>query len=59
MWQPIETAPRDGTLVLMASTCGQITVGRQHPDVDWWQWSPLGKWKPTHWMPLPETPTHD
>jgi len=59
-WQPIETAPRNGTPFL----CGSFYHGR-------WVWR-LGKWNEyhkafnqfpsyhygpfTHWQPLPEPP---
>lgn len=58
-WQPIETAPRDGTEVLLFDN-GIYGLG-------WWA---LGEWRdfgdagcagseafaPTHWMPLPKPP---
>jgi hypothetical protein len=66
-WQPIETAPRDGTDVL-------VYVPKPHwhypppatPGV-FEAWYGYGKWKidtddngtwvePTHWMPLPSPP---
>jgi len=60
-WQPIETAPRDGTLILIAGGtffgvdiaawrrdgwCGGY--GAEY-DGEYWH-------KPTHWMPLPPPP---
>lgn len=59
-WQPIETAPKDGTRVLLFSGAwftGYYAHSR-------YKWDP-GKWRsdeypdltnPTHWMPLPQAP---
>lgn len=57
-WQPIESAPKDGTCVLLAyrvSRLASTTVG----------WFNGEKWRdeentdlgPTHWMPLPDPPS--
>ena len=70
-WQPIETAPRDGTWVLLADPdlCDEHGVllpvpAEFRPEVTGWG-SPDGEWMdlhgcrvitPTHWMPLPEPP---
>lgn len=58
-WQPIETAPKDGTYVLLwaaqESECpmvGYFGVRRwelAHNDTE--------PFTPSHWMPLPEPPT--
>ena len=58
-WQPIETAPRDGTKILCLERCGDMQV-------DWWNlngctdrfWKEHGdqRFRYTHWMPLPEPP---
>lgn len=57
-WQPIETAPKDGTEVLLYSI-GDIGVCYwRHDDVlTGWTWG-IGKafGLPTRWMPLPEAP---
>lgn len=56
-WQGIESAPRDGTLILVPVGHGVMDV------VSWWG----GAWRetanalairdePTHWMPLPTPP---
>lgn len=62
-WLPIETAPKDGTLMLLANTDwvpaqirgegAPIKVG------GYWEgtWNIFGaSWWPTHWCPLPPPP---
>jgi len=64
-WQPIETAPRDGTYILL----GWFLEGGGggHPEVAFWHstkqlWcssrllNAEGYYSPTHWQPLPEPP---
>lgn len=70
-WQPIETAPKDGTWVLLydpKTTCG-IYTGYYDPC---YMGPRIGGWFnghmsdeeyveifPTHWMPLPPKPEQD
>ena len=66
-WQPIETAPKDGTpVVVFAPTtrAGTIrtnmrTITVAYLDRFYWWCSVDGKHslKPTHWMPLPPPPS--
>lgn len=71
-WQPIETAPTDGTpmLIWLAKPYDQqvyngpvpvtqIVIGDLSPDHDGLIVSPDGAWiQATHWQPLPEGPGH-
>lgn len=53
-WQPIETAPKDGTWFLAYEA--DVPMYTAHWDEDGWydlEW----KCRPTHWMPLPEPPS--
>jgi hypothetical protein len=65
-WQPIETAPKDGTVIDL-----WIPGWERFADCHWSKIEPAG-WtsdfgdvvlectgntEPTHWMPLPEPPT--
>lgn len=74
-WQPIETAPRDGTHVLIAFGSDHVSVGSYHRnDDDPYPWKFMDsqgeglpifngarddKYGPTHWAPMPATPTKD
>jgi hypothetical protein len=72
-WQPIETAPKDGTPVLIAE-CSALIDGRPHWYIDtavnFYELDVREKdvWReregsdvvcdsPTHWMPLPAPPS--
>ena len=52
-WQPIETAPCNDTLALVAWAGGKITIDDLDHDSDPSWWEERGA---THWMPLPEPP---
>jgi hypothetical protein len=67
-WQPIDTAPKDGTWMLLRGESGYIGrpylahVGRWMQTDDrggWWEQSEdayfadSNSMQPTHWMPLP------
>ncbi len=68
-WQPIETAPKDGTCVLVSNGGGvwaakfkDVYQSGWKPPCPWFSLmlnkdhipSRLQKGRPTHWMPLPE-----
>jgi len=57
-WQPIETAPKDGTSVLVYDE-GIIVIshwiGESDDMLGWWDNGIMDP-SPTHWMPLPEPP---
>ncbi len=68
-WQPIETAPKDGTSVLLGRFTGKPKADREgFISVDWCRTSAkdygfigFGEfnenyWPATHWMPLPAPP---
>ena len=57
-WQPIETAPRDGSSVLAVNAAGEMAVVVGAPGRRVWL-DPLYDMTgivPTHWMPLPAPP---
>jgi hypothetical protein len=68
-WQPIETAPKDGTtLILGWLQRDRVSIGWFGPKLsthgvnygdDWGygtEWDCKYSTPPTHWMPLPEPP---
>lgn len=70
-WKTIETAPKDGTYMLLGSAeDGGSWVGKFEPQYQWRAdnpWSSMmlncehlpiryASLKPTHWMPLPSAP---
>lgn len=63
-WQPIETAPKNGTHVLLYHKGGSIASGRWGKPFHMWLSSyrpsdtecDLETPQPTHWMPLPPPP---
>ena len=56
-WQPIETAPKDGTEVLLWVDCLDrvLAAWKDGRWVETWDDNPLA-FSPTCWMPLPEAP---
>jgi hypothetical protein len=66
-WKPIETAPKNGTRILLGRFKSDCPMNGRCA-VDWWSlpedgrgWIGFGKfnptyWPPTHWMPLPPPP---
>lgn len=55
-WQPIETAPRDGTPILIAFSDGRVQQHVLKPAHVKAVWFPDGE-GPTRWQPLPDPPT--
>jgi hypothetical protein len=52
-WQLIETAPKDGTDVLIAFAGGRVQMWQtRRPDEKYFWYENA----PTHWMPLPDPP---
>lgn len=73
-WQPIETAPRDGTIVLvhpatwtgMSASPARWDDNRyaKHPRPYWNRIDTVSAhisraYEPTHWQPLPEPPSEE
>jgi hypothetical protein len=64
-WRPIETAPKDGTKVILLCVSKSMSFGGTHAIQGYWggntgfeNWITLSSYKlrPTHWMPLPAAP---
>lgn len=63
-WMPIETAPKDGSVLLYLPYglmyCGRKRygqLGEPQQDEFVWRCDSSGRFaNPTHWMPLPEAP---
>jgi hypothetical protein len=64
-WQPIETAPKDGTRLLgydVESSDMAVVYWCEKPWTREWRlvvcggWAEDDEWEPTHWMPLPDPP---
>lgn len=63
-WQPIETAPKDGTeIIIFGSRVYFHPVMARYENDGWWvpdaplecPWTELAS-EPTHWQPLPDPP---
>ena len=61
-WQPIETAPRDGTPILLWAgsldwrDLGVPSIGWMSNTMNVWCMKSADAHEPTHWMPLPQNP---
>jgi hypothetical protein len=60
-WQPIETAPKDGTVILayryQLGSLSWIVIMFDRIKGIWFNYYTGQQELPTHWMPLPEAPT--
>lgn len=57
-WQPIETAPKDGTVVLLYCGGKEVVSARHYANDCWTPEHDMAQgvtWA-THWMPLPAPP---
>ena len=57
-WQPIESAPKDGTYVLLLLAKPRNVIQARWSAMGWTDcWCAyVAPYSPTHWMPLPEAP---
>jgi len=56
-WQPMDSAPRDGSRILVCDQYGVPLFA------SWWAggWRcqrELPQWEPSYWLPLPKAPNH-
>jgi hypothetical protein len=65
-WQPISTAPRDGTRIIVTRTAptgrnpAKIVWGAEGAPQGWrWRQQKVIRFEPTHWRPLPAPPTNE
>lgn len=69
-WQPIESAPRDGTRILVARFTGEKANHDGLVECDYWHnrrkhgydgWGRFNQqfWPATHWMPISAPPEGD
>ena len=61
VWQPIETAPKDGTDILLWVNDSEAVTGCTLPNDRYWSMPIPSMYyeydHPTHWMPLPQPPS--
>jgi len=59
-WQPIETAPKNGRLLLLWTADRCMTMGMQIEELHGGHWIEVNTQRyvrlPTHWMDLPKPP---
>jgi hypothetical protein len=73
-WQPIETAPKDGTRILAVIPGFAVSIAwwfhdaqkwmttdaEDYPDDESWNYTVANtEYQPTHWMPLPAAPSQE
>ena len=62
-WQPMDTAPRDGTPVIVHE-CGEVVIAYWRDSIKKWigprdNYGDADYMQPDAWMPLPPPPTAD
>lgn len=55
-WQPIETAPKNGVLVLLSRPTSVRPYTGAHDPINGWLDACGASRDPSHWMPLPAAP---